>query len=117
MESEGKCLIKMLDAVHSEEYSVAEEIAQNASSRVQGELGKAFAELKMYNRAMKWLTLAAQNNDARACYNLAIMYGYGNGVAQSQHEQIRWLKKAAELGYKRADDLLEAARLLELYSN
>lgn len=117
MESEGKRLIKMLDAVHSEKYSVAKEIAQNASSRVQGELGKAFAELKMYNRAVKWLTLAAQSNDARACYNLAIMYDYGNGVAQSQHEQIRGLKKAAELGYKRADDLLEVERLLDLYSN
>ena len=38
---------------------------------------------------------AAEAGDARAQYNLALLYSYGQGVAQSDAEAVRWWRQAA----------------------
>lgn len=48
-----------------------------------------------------YLSLANQN-DAKACYNLGLMYQNGDGVTQSMDEAVKWYTKSADLGYKEA---------------
>lgn len=48
-----------------------------------------------------YLSLANQN-DAKACYNLGLMSQNGDGVTQSMDEAVRWYTKSADLGYKEA---------------
>jgi TPR repeat protein len=52
-----------------------------------------------------YLTLANQN-DAKACYNLGLMYHDGDGVTQNLDEAVNWFTKSASLGYKEAQYLL-----------
>jgi uncharacterized protein len=52
-----------------------------------------------------YLTLANQN-DAKACYNLGLMYHDGDGVAQNIDEAVEWYKKSAALNYKEAQYML-----------
>lgn len=48
-----------------------------------------------------YLSLANQN-DAKACYNLGLMYQDGDGVAKNMDEAVKWYTKSAELNYKEA---------------
>lgn len=48
-----------------------------------------------------YLSLADQN-DAKACYNLGLMSQSGDGVVRSLDEAIKWYTKSADLGYKEA---------------
>lgn len=48
-----------------------------------------------------YLSLANQN-DAKACYNLGLMYQDGDGVTKSMDEAVKWYTKSADLGYKEA---------------
>lgn len=48
-----------------------------------------------------YLSLANQN-DAKACYNLGLMFQNGDGVTQSMDEAVKWYTKSADLGYKEA---------------
>jgi len=48
-----------------------------------------------------YLTLA-KNNDAKACYNLGLMYQDGDGVTQNLDEAVKWYTKSASLDYKEA---------------
>ena len=48
-----------------------------------------------------YLTLANQN-DAKACYNLGLMYQQGDGVSRNMEEAVNWFSKSADLGYKEA---------------
>lgn len=48
-----------------------------------------------------YLSLANQN-DAKACYNLGLMYQDGDGVAKNMDEAVKWYTKSAELEYKEA---------------
>ncbi|WP_024930366.1 tetratricopeptide repeat protein [Methylophilus sp. OH31] len=48
-----------------------------------------------------YLSLANQN-DAKACYNLGLMYQDGDGVARNMDEAVKWYTKSAELNYKEA---------------
>ena len=41
----------------------------------------------------------AEQGDAIAQYNLALMYDNGDGVEQNDAEAFRWYKKAAEQGH------------------
>jgi len=52
-----------------------------------------------------YLTLANQN-DAKACYNLGLMYQDGDGVTQNLDEAVKWYTKSASLDYKEAQYLL-----------
>ncbi|PPD12595.1 tetratricopeptide repeat protein [Methylophilus sp.] len=52
-----------------------------------------------------YLALANQN-DAKACYNLGLMYQDGDGVTKNMDEAVKWYTKSADLGYKEAQYLL-----------
>lgn len=54
-----------------------------------------------------YLSLANQN-DAKAFYNLGLMYQDGDGVAKSLDEAVKWYTKSADLGYKEAQYTLGA---------
>ncbi len=52
-----------------------------------------------------YLSLANQN-DAKACYNLGLMYHDGDGVKQDMDEAVKWYTKSADLDYKEAQYML-----------
>ena len=52
-----------------------------------------------------YLSLANQN-DAKACYNLGLMYHDGDGVAQNMEEAVQWYTKSADLNYAEAQYML-----------
>jgi TPR repeat protein len=52
-----------------------------------------------------YLTLANQN-DAKACYNLGLMYHDGDGVTQNMDEAVKWYTKSADLNYREAQYML-----------
>ena len=49
----------------------------------------------------EWKPLAEQGN-AAARYNLALMYDNGKGVIEDDREAVKWYRLAAEQGYARA---------------
>ena len=53
----------------------------------------------------EWLPLAEQG-DARAQFNLGLMYLNGDGVPEDDAEAVKWYRKAAEQGYAAAQDNL-----------
>jgi uncharacterized protein len=87
--------------------------------------GKAYSSSD-YQTALRVLRPLAAQGDANAQFNLAVMYGKGDGVNQDTAEAATWYEKAAEQGYAPAQynlallyekglgvapDLLKAARL------
>ena len=48
-----------------------------------------------YAEAVKWCRLAAEQGDASAQYNLAVMYAKGQGVPQDYAEAHKWVNLAA----------------------
>ncbi len=50
-------------------------------------------------------TLANQH-DAKACYNLGLMYHDGDGVTKNMDEAVKWYTKSASLNYKEAQYML-----------
>ena len=47
---------------------------------------------------MAWYRKAAEAGIAEAQYNLAVMYGTGEGVAKDPAQAMEWYKKAAAKG-------------------
>ena len=56
--------------------------------------------------AVKWYTLAAEQEDAFAQYNLGVMYYEGQGVPQDDKSALKWFTLSAEQGYARAQNNL-----------
>ena len=59
--------------------------------------------LSAYNRgnyatALRAFRPLAEQADARAQYNLGLMYWYGDGVPSDNSEAIKWFRRAAEQG-------------------
>jgi uncharacterized protein len=52
-----------------------------------------------YVTALREFRIAALNGDARAQYNLGVMYRTGNGVSQDYQEADRWYRNASEHGH------------------
>ncbi len=52
-----------------------------------------------YAEAMMWYRLAADQGNASAQYNLALMYHHGQGVPQDYAEAARWYRRAADEGH------------------
>ena len=50
----------------------------------------------------------AEQGDARAQFNLGVMYATGDGVPEDDAEAVRWYRLAAEQGYARAQSNLGA---------
>jgi hypothetical protein len=49
---------------------------------------------------------AAEQGDARAQFNLALMYDNGAGATQDDAKAVKWYRKAAEQGYAKAQSNL-----------
>ena len=49
------------------------------------------------DKAVQYITAAANGGHPEAARELAFMYAFGNGVEPSQEEWVRWNKKANEL--------------------
>ena len=55
-----------------------------------------------YKQAVKWYTKAAEQGNAEAQYNLALVYANGQGVPQDYKQAAKWYTKAAEQGNARS---------------
>ena len=71
--------------------------------------GMLAAEAGDYRTAVsKWQPLA-QQGDALAQFNLALMYHSGSGVSADERAAVAWYQKSAENGYAKAQEFLAAA--------
>jgi TPR repeat protein len=69
-------------------------------------VGVAAYKWGKYGIALReWRPLAEQGN-AKAQYNLGVMYRNGHGVPQDDAEAVGWYRKAAEQGYATAQHKL-----------
>jgi len=71
-----------------------------ASANGQGVPPQDHAEALRRNR------LAAAQGDAKAQFNLGVMYGEGEGVSQDHAEALRWYRLAAAQGHAKAQNNL-----------
>jgi len=63
-------------------------------------------EEKDYVKAAEWYRNAAARGDYKAQYQLALMYGKGQGVNKDDVKAAEWYRKAAEQGYADAQSML-----------
>jgi len=56
---------------------------------------------------VKWYTLAAEQENAAAQYNLGNMYSKGQGVPQDDKTAVKWYRIAAEQGDDGAQEKLK----------
>ena len=59
--------------------------------------------------AVKWYRKAAEQNYAKAQYNLGVCYEHGEGVAKDPVEAVKWYRKAAEQNYAKAQKIWASA--------
>src|SRR5882672_7128534 len=84
--------------------------AEAGDAESQVELGRRYDKgegvVKDQVEAVKWYRKAAEQNYAKAQYNLGVCYerGYGcrDGVAEDDAEAVKWYRKAAEQNYAAA---------------
>lgn len=77
--------------------------AKSGEAEAQNALGEAYYDGKgvteNLTEAVKWFTKAAEQENAKAQYNLGICYYYGNGVQyRDRGEAVKWYTRAAEQG-------------------
>lgn len=77
--------------------------AKSGEAEAQNALGEAYYDGKgvteNLTEAVKWFTKAAEQENAKAEYNLGNCYYYGNGVQyRDRGEAVKWYTKAAEQG-------------------
>ena len=75
--------------------------AEASDARAQYALGAAFyaglfGAATNYAEAVKWFRKAAEQNDAKAQFELASCYVNGEGVTKDFGEAAKWYRKAAE---------------------
>ena len=54
---------------------------------------------KDLDKAIQWLTAAADNNDVNGLFNLAVLYAKGEGVEENTEYAAELYQKAAEQGH------------------
>ncbi len=64
------------------------------------------AESGNYHRAASLMTPLANEGNAQAQFNLALMYHGGLGVERNEEEAVRWYHRAARSGSKQAQEFL-----------
>ena len=57
-------------------------------------------------KAVELYTLAAEQGNANAQYNLGVMYAEGRGVPKNEQVAAAWYRKAAEQGHASAQQKL-----------
>ena len=85
--------------------------AKSGEAEAQNALGEAYYDGKgvteNLTEAVKWFTKAAEQENAKAQYNLGICYYYGYGVQyRDRREAVKWYTKAAEQEYAEAQNSL-----------
>ena len=65
---------------------------------------RAVVLLKILTKSIALLTKAAEQGDAKAQYQLGIIYSNSQGVIQDPKQAALWYQKAAEQGYNKAQD-------------
>ena len=63
---------------------------------------KIAIEAKNYKKAYEIYQALADEGDAKAQYNLGLMYASGDGVKYDANQAASWYKKSADQGYKEA---------------
>ncbi|MBT8120169.1 MAG: SEL1-like repeat protein, partial [Gammaproteobacteria bacterium] len=53
-----------------------------------------------YNQAVKILKPLASNGNREAQYQLAVMYGNGQGASKDKSKAAHWMTQSAKQGYK-----------------
>ena len=53
---------------------------------------------KDQKKAVEWYTMAAEQGDAAAQYNLGLCYANGHGVKKNIETAVEWFNKAANQG-------------------
>ena len=96
--SKAACACLMLCALLSASLAQANTLEEAKAKLAEKDFAAAHAI---------YLSLANQN-DAKACYNLGLMYQNGDGVPASLDDAVTWFTKSAELGYKEAQYTLGA---------
>src|SRR6266704_6820789 len=81
--------------------------AEKGDAQSQGELGAVFTfghlgVAKDDAEAVKWYLKAADQNVAKAQFNLGVCYDDGLGVTKNEVEAVKWFRKAAEQDYAMA---------------
>lgn len=81
--------------------------AKSGEAEAQNALGEAYYDGKgvteNLTEAVKWFTKAAEQENAKAEYNLGVCYYYGYGVQyKDRGEAAKWYTKAAEQGLRLA---------------
>jgi TPR repeat protein len=82
-------------------FDTTETLARSGDADAQFSLGFWFAtegKSQDYAQAADWYLKAANQNHALSQFNLAIMYGKGQGVRRDEAQSLIWLGKAARLG-------------------
>lgn len=69
------------------------------------------AESGDYDSALKLWGPLAEQGDALAQFNLALLFHSGSGVAQNEAEAVHWYIKSAKNGYSKAQEFLVVAYL------
>ena len=87
--------------------------AKSGEAEAQNALGEAYYDGKgvteNLTEAVKWFTKAAEQENAKAEYNLGNCYYYGYGVQYKDYgEAVKWYTKAAEQGCAEAQNNLGA---------
>ena len=72
----------------------------NGSAKDCEILGELYAYKNDYARAVPYFQRSCELNKANGCYNLAILYLNGHGVAQSPAATRHYANKACELGHQ-----------------
>lgn len=85
--------------------------AKSGEAEAQNALGEAYYDGKgvteNLTEAVKWFTKAAEQENAKAEYNLGNCYYYGYGVQYKDYgEAVKWYTKAAEQGCAEAQNSL-----------
>lgn len=74
---------------------------------IEKEGGKGYTAIESnYNKALEWLTKAAEQGHAGAQNNLGLMYKEALNVLQNDYEAFEWFTKAAEQGHADAQNNL-----------
>lgn len=68
--------------------------------------GKRAYEKKLYEEAVKWLTIAVEAGHAEAKYYLGLCHYYGDGVQKDMDKGTQLIREAAEGGYTDAMEYL-----------
>ena len=59
-----------------------------------------------HSEAIRWFSMAAEQEDADAQYNLGIMYGRGEGTPKDINRSMSWFMRASENGHSEAAEIL-----------